>query len=359
MSETRKVNFFTRLADDYRASRAYLAARRQIGTIAAQKESAQKDLETACHTLGTKAAELGTAVDLPAAALAAERRRDLAAAQELLRDREAALKTAEDALAAESEKHGRIIGALQDEHRSLLEATRAAKSEVDHIWQQISSLESQIHADEAGIAAAAEGKGTTEPVENLQQKIAGALESRQAYQAQLPAAQDKHAKAATVAAGKAQEVAAAQQTWRDAESKARAEVQAARTARDEAAAAVQSDTAALRAAERELGRALFESTQRPTELETEMGAAQGAATRLANLEAQRTALQARIAETKPSAGRFAILSVIALLVLVAIIVIIVVLTVGGGKKPAKQPEGGAGGSQPASQPVTTAPANPG
>jgi hypothetical protein len=357
MSETRSVSFLNRLADDYRASRDYLGARRKLSAIPAQREAAQRELQAACHELGVKAAELGLPLDLPAAAGAAEQRQHLAGSQGLLHDREAALRSAEETLSAEADKHKGIILNLQDEHRSLMEGTRAAKADVDQVWQRISALESQIHASEAAIAAAAEGKPTPEPVEALHQKITQAVEERRAAEADLADPQKKHAQISAIAAAKAAKVAAAQQTWRDVEGTCNANVQAARSARDEAAKSVQAANVALDSAENELGQAIFASTQRPAELEAELAKAQSAAARLASLEAQRTTLESQVAATKAPAGRFALMSGIAALVIIAIIVLIVALaTGGGGKKAGGTGTEGAGGASPATAPATTAPA---
>jgi chromosome segregation ATPase len=355
MSETRNVGFFKRLADDYSASRDYLNARRKIGTIGAQREAAQKELESARHALGARAAELGLPMDLPAAAAAAQQKQDLAGAEGLLRDRESALRSAEETLSAESDKHKSIILSLQDEHRSLVDGVRAAKSDLDQIWQRISGLESQIHASESAIATAAEGKPTPEPIDALHQKITDAIAARRTAEAELADPQSKHAQIATIAAGKAAELAAAQQVWRDVETTCNANVNAARTARDEAAANVKSSTAAMKTAEKSLGDAIAASALRPPEIEAEQSKAQSAATKLAEVESERTALESQIAATKGPAGRFALMAGIGALLVIAIIVLIIALaTASGGKKPAGSAE--EPGSAPSTAPATTAPA---
>jgi len=368
---TQRIGFTQRFRNDYRASREFYAARKKLQTIAAQRQSAEKEFQSACHEIGAKAAELNLATDLPAGQTAMEQRRKVAEAQDMRHQRETALKSAEDALAADSEKYGRIIPELQAEHRSLADAAKSARNELDDIWRQVGGLESQIHADENTIADAAEGKLVSEPLDTVQQRMNESSESLRAAQTQVPEAHEKYVKAAAIAQAKAAELQQTQQTWTQLESQHKADVQSAKTAHDEAARAVEAATALLAAAEREFGREIFASSQRPAELEPSVSAAQTIAARMADLDAQRANLQSVMASTKPSARRFTTISVIAALVVIAIIVIIIVFATraGRGKGESGGATGGAGGTpatapaltQPTTAPVappTTAPAIP-
>jgi hypothetical protein len=418
MAQDRKASFTGRLAEDYHAARRYIRALSAVRRRTTDRGRLASDLRAAYGDLGNRASEASVGTELPAFAVVSGCRKAVADAQAALVQRQQAVGSAKDMLAAELQKHSQIVDALSAQRKQCADAFSKAKADLDEADRAAKAVGRQIAGLQAELSHLGSAGTSEESPEQLQARLgaeqqargsaAGRLATLEHLPAQTPppaapsaelqaakaelaridegisktqaaikghgirrqladqeplkaAAQDKlasaragSARASTALEAKAGELEQARKAAAQAKATAQADLAAAGAAETDAARQVESAQATLAESLRQFGQAVFEGGLAGGPVDAGIARVKALRESIAATDAQIRQAKEEAQAAKGGTMRLAVKAALAVLAVAAVTVGVVVLISWLRGKPDAPPAAASGGRGG----PTTAPVRP-
>jgi hypothetical protein len=287
--------------DDVRSAKSFVQAKLEAKRLSQERKSAEEELNAAYREIGIKAETIGLGPDLPAFNGVLASRKKLTDAEAVLAQRRDAIKQAQEALQAETDKHTHILAALETEHRRLSEISVKAKSDLDSLKGQADKIDGDIQRLQTALNATPQA----EPIETIKQRLANCQRDRIAIAPRLAPSQGAFDSASTAARSKEDEVNSARQSWRQAKSQCEAALKSAnaagaQTARDENEARTSLNTS-LHA----FGTTIFDAGMGADQLVAEFQHVKATQERISEIDRRSSGLQIKAAAASGKARRVA------------------------------------------------------
>lgn len=305
MSENGITRVLQRIADDFRATRRYLAAAASARRLTTERGNLQAELQATWLELGTRAAGAGLGGTLPGFTNVSENGRKLSQAQADLAQRQAAARQAHSSLEEQTRKHAAIVAEFSAQAKHCADIAAAATADLNSAAAPVKAMEDRIAQLQAGISRLGSAGASDEPRAQLQQQLEEQQRSLPAARQKLAAAKSSHEQAASAMAARRAEVVSAQTAADQARTQGDAAVAAANVAVAQATEVADSAQASLNESFARFGQAIFEANLTGDAIDSPTTKAKALQKSIAETESQIAAARARADAARGGTRRFA------------------------------------------------------